>query len=86
MFWLQNFLEGADLFNGYKTCRSHSNNRLIFEANMLADGVPKWLPEGDSYDLKAADMDPYLSASRRSTAPASRLLPLRSYQSLCSSV
>ena len=64
-YWLQNFLDGADLFNEYKTRRSHSNNRLVYEANMLAEGVPKWLPEGDSYDLKAADMDPYLDAGVR---------------------
>ena len=65
-YWLENFMESADLFNENKTRRSHSNNRLVFEANMLAEGVPKFLPEGDAYDLKPADMDPYLDAGVRS--------------------
>jgi hypothetical protein len=64
-YWLENFMESADLFNENKTRRSHSNNRIVFEANMLAEGVPKFLPEGDAYDLKPADMDPYLDAGVR---------------------
>ena len=64
-YWMENFIESADLFNETKTHRAHSNNRLVFEANMLAEGVPKFLPEGDAYDLKAADMDPYLDAGVR---------------------
>jgi len=64
-FWLENFLANPSLFNEDKTRSFHSDNRTFFEANMLADGVPPFLPEGDAYGLRVSDLDSYLDAGLR---------------------
>lgn len=64
-FWVQHLMDSSHLFNEDKTQRAHSSNRIFFEANMLSDGVPAFLPEGDAYGLRPCDMDPYLDAGLR---------------------
>ena len=61
-YWLHNFDSNSASFNEAKTRTCHYANKLVFEANLLADGVPPFLPEGDVYGLKHDDMDPYLDA------------------------
>lgn len=64
-YWIQNLMDNSSIFNEDKTHRAHSTNRIFFEANLLTDGVPAFLPEGDVYGLRASDMDSYLDAGLR---------------------
>lgn len=64
-YWIQHLVDSSHLFNEDKTHRAHSPNRIFFEANMLSDGVPAFLPEGDVYGLRASEMDPYVDAGLR---------------------
>lgn len=61
-YWLTNFVGNPDIFNAAKTRRTCSKNRLVFEANMLSDGVPSFLPEGDTFGLKPAETDEFFDA------------------------
>jgi len=61
-YWLGAFVNNPELFNEKKTHRSSFNNRLVYEANMLATGVPAFLPEGDAFGLRAMDTDAFIDA------------------------
>jgi len=64
-YWLQNLIDNANLFNEEKTHSFHSDNRTFFEANMLFEGVPSFLPEGNAYGLRIAELDSCLDAGLR---------------------
>ena len=61
-YWLTNFTNNPEMFNSAKTKRSLSKNRLVFEANLLSEGVPPFFPEGDAFGLKVADTDEFFDA------------------------
>ena len=61
-YWLENMADSTYAFNQKKARRPDSPNRMMFEANMLSDGVERFIPEGDAYGLSVAEMDAYLDA------------------------